>query len=127
MPNDPRTCPECGSDDKDYSPDGNEACACWCENSWHDAAPPAPTGSGEQKGPTYQYWLVSLDRYGNPRLIDGAHSDAEGANQAAYLIKSMHLSSENEKFAVAKIELLECVPSDKGVNHEAIRTINTNR
>ena len=113
---DPRTCPTATNS-------GPSHIGCG-----HDAAPSVPTGSGEQKGPMYQYWLVSLDRYGNPnRLIDGAHSEAEGANKAAYLIKAMHLSTEREKFAVAKIELLECVPSDKGVNHEAIKTINSNR
>src|ERR1035438_9971358 len=100
---DPRTCPTATNS-------GPSHIGCG-----HDAAPSVPTGSGEQKGPMYQYWLVSLDRYGNPnRLIDGAHSEAEGANKAAYLIKAMHLSTEREKFAVAKIELLECVPSDKG-------------
>ncbi len=75
-----------------------------------------------------QWWLVELDRYGNcSRMVDGAHSDAGGANQAAYLIKSMHLSSENCQFAVAKIELFPCEPTDKGVNHEAVEQINSVR
>lgn len=25
-----------------------------------------------------QYWLAELDRYDNPTLIDGAHSEEEG-------------------------------------------------
>jgi hypothetical protein len=73
---------------------------------------------------TPQYWLAELDRYGNPTLIDGSHHDAEGANQAAYLIRSMRLGRQDRKFAVAKVELTECIPSSKGVNHEAIATIN---
>lgn len=78
----------------------------------------------EEKLISTQWWLAELDRYGNPDLIDGAHDDAEGANQAAYLIRAMHLGDPNRKFAVAKVELFECVPTDKGVNHEAIATIN---
>jgi hypothetical protein len=74
-----------------------------------------------------QYWLAELDRYGNPTLIDGAHSDAAGANKAAYLIKALRLGDPNRIFAVAKIELSECVPSDEGVNHEAIATLNNSR
>jgi hypothetical protein len=71
-----------------------------------------------------QYWLVELDKHGNPTLVDGSHETAEGANQAAYLIRSMRLGPQDRTFAVAKIELTECVPSSKGVNHDAIRTIN---
>jgi hypothetical protein len=55
-----------------------------------------------------QWWLVELDRYDNcVRMVDGAHSEAEGANKAAYLIKSLGalIGSEKRKFAVAKIEL----------------------
>jgi hypothetical protein len=74
-----------------------------------------------------QYWLAELDRHGNPKLIDGAHTDAAGANQAAYLIKVLHLGDQNRRFAVAKVELSECVPSDEGVNHEAIATLNNSR
>lgn len=73
---------------------------------------------------TPQFWLAELDRYGNPALIDGSHETAEGANQAAYLIKAMHLGKPDRKFAVARVELLECVPSSKDVDHEAVATIN---
>lgn len=71
-----------------------------------------------------QYWLAELDQYGNPTLIDGAHSDAQGANQAAYLINAMNLGKKERRFAVAKVELSECIPSAAGVNLEAVRTIN---
>ena len=75
-----------------------------------------------------QWWLVELDRYGNcARMVDGAHSDAEGANQAAYLIRSMHLSVRDSTFAVAKVELFPCEPSSKNVNHAAVRQINKTR
>lgn len=71
-----------------------------------------------------QYWLAELDQYGNPSLIDGAHSTRQGVNRAAYLIETMHLGKPNRRFAVAKVELSECKPSAAGVNLEAVRTIN---
>lgn len=74
-----------------------------------------------------QYWLAELDRYGNPKLVDGAHSTPEGANQAAYLINAMKLGAQGRKFAVAKVELYECVPTAAGVNTEAVEAINMMR
>jgi hypothetical protein len=72
-----------------------------------------------------QYWLAELDQYGNPKLIDGAHSNEEGVNNAAWLIKAMNLGGDRpRRFAVARVELSECVPSSAGVNLEAVRTIN---
>jgi hypothetical protein len=71
-----------------------------------------------------QYWLAELDQYGNPKLIDGAHSTPQGPAQAAYLIEAMGLGARDRKFAIAKVELSRCVPSAAGVNLEAVRTIN---
>jgi hypothetical protein len=71
-----------------------------------------------------QWWLAELDIHGNPTLIDGAHSNRAGANRAAYIIKSLGLGSQDRRFAVAKVELSECVPSQKGVNLGAISRIN---
>jgi hypothetical protein len=76
---------------------------------------------------TPQYWLAELDQYDNPTLIDGSHDSAEGANKAAYLIQAMALGKPNRRFAVAKVELSECVPSDKGVNMKAVAAINRMR
>jgi hypothetical protein len=70
---------------------------------------------------TPQYWLAELDRYDNPTLIDGSHSSPEGVQQAAYLITHMGLGKPNRRFAVAKVELSECIPSDRNVNQEAVR------
>jgi hypothetical protein len=74
-----------------------------------------------------QYWLAELNVHDNPKLIDGPHDNAEGANHAAYLIQAMHLGEPNRRFAVAKVELTECAPSSKGANEEAINMINTAR
>lgn len=72
---------------------------------------------------TPQYWLAEIDMHGNPTLIDGSHSDAEGARKAAYLIAALGLGKPNRQFAVAKVELSDCIASGKGVNHDAIRQI----
>ena len=79
-----------------------------------------------QAQPVYakvQWWLAELDRYGNPALTDGAHSDRAGADRAAYLIESMGLG-KGRKFAVARVELTTPVPNSSGVNHEAVAEIN---
>lgn len=72
---------------------------------------------------TPQYWLVELDKYDNPKLIDGSHDSPEGCNKAAYLIKSLGLGKADRNFAIARVELSECSPSSKGVNHSALRTL----
>jgi hypothetical protein len=74
-----------------------------------------------------QYWLAEISEHGNPRLIDGAHSNEEGANRAAWLIKAMNLGNPNRRFAVARVELIECNPTAAGVNLDAVRTINMMR
>lgn len=70
---------------------------------------------------TPQYWLAELDQYDNPELIDGSHETVEAINKAASLIEALGLGGRNRRFAVAKVELSECVPSAKDVNQEAIR------
>ena len=70
-----------------------------------------------------QFWLAELDQYGNPTLVDGAHSKPEDVQKARFLIESMKLGKPNRKFAIAKVELSECLPSNKGVNMDAVRTI----
>ena len=73
-----------------------------------------------------QYWLAELDVHGNPKLIDGAHDSADGANKAAYLIEALGMKRDR-RFVVARVELSECVPSAAGVNHDAVRQINNAR
>lgn len=70
-----------------------------------------------------QWWLASLDKYGNPKLEDGAHSERAGANQALYLINSLNLGA-GKKFAVVKVQLFDAAPDSKGVNHEALATLS---
>ncbi len=69
-----------------------------------------------------QYWLAELDQYDNPTLIDGSHDSPEGCNKAAFLIRGIGLGKSERRFAVAKVELSECVPSGANVNHEAVES-----
>jgi hypothetical protein len=71
-----------------------------------------------------QYWLAELLQHDIPKLIDGAHSDVDGVNRAAYLINALHLGEPHRKFVVAKIEFSECVPTPIGINMEAVQIIN---
>lgn len=71
-----------------------------------------------------QYWLARIDRYGNAELVDGAHSEAQGAHRAMYLFQSLGLG-KGESYAVARVELIDAVPDAGGVDEEAIATLNT--
>ena len=72
--------------------------------------------------PDVQWWLAELDVHGNPTLIDGAHDDRQGADQAAYLIRSIGLGGGKVRnFAVARVELTEVDEHNHGVvNKDAI-------
>lgn len=73
---------------------------------------------------TAQWWLARLDQYGNPTLVDGAHSARSGADQAMYLINAMKLADPGARYAVARVDLSEPEPNARGVNHEAVAIIN---
>jgi hypothetical protein len=72
---------------------------------------------------TVQFWLADLDRYGNPKLIDGAHQDRAGAEQAATLIRRLGLSGD-QNFAVAEVRLSKLTGEHGPVDEEAIATLN---
>ncbi|MBJ9659829.1 Lar family restriction alleviation protein [Burkholderia gladioli] len=72
-----------------------------------------------------QWWLAKLDRYGNPTLSDGSHSDRAGADKAMHLIDALGLNREGTRWAVARVELSEPRPSSAGVNQEAVATCRT--
>lgn len=70
-----------------------------------------------------QYWLAELDQYGNPKLIDGAHSDRDGAEEAATLLRRLGLA-RGRKFAVAEVHISALTGEHGPVNEEAIGTLN---
>lgn len=70
-----------------------------------------------------QFWLASLDQYGNPKLVDGAHKDREGVEQAAYLIARLGLG-KGERYACAEVILTPVEAAAHGANEDALRTLN---
>jgi hypothetical protein len=86
-----------------------------------------PTTEQPGDAVSVQWWLAELDRYGNPKLTDGAHGDRAGADRAKYLIDAMGLVTRDTRHAVARVELFELRPSDSGVNHQAIGLVNAAR
>lgn len=70
-----------------------------------------------------QYWLAELDQYGNPKLIDGAHSDRDGAEEAATLLRRLGLAGVR-KFAVAEVRITALTGQHGPLNEEALGTLN---
>ena len=86
----------------------------------------AAPGDALDAAPRAQWWLAEVDRYDNPKLVDGAHGDRAGADKAAFLFGSLGLTGDR-KLAVAKVELSDPRPSSEGVNMEAVRDCNRAR
>lgn len=66
-----------------------------------------------------QFWLAELDRYDNPKLVDGSHDAEQGAHHALYLHQRLGLA-EGRRYAVARVELIPAVPDATGANEEAL-------
>lgn len=74
-----------------------------------------------------QFWLAELDRYENPDLIDGPHSDRSGAEKALTLRKALPmLKTEGRKFAVAEVILTDPTGLHEEINHKAVGVIVRN-
>jgi len=78
---------------------------------------------GDGSDARVQWWLASLDRYGNPSLSDGPHPDRTGVEKAMYLFEKLNLG-KGERYAAARVEIFDVVPAAHGANEDAIRTIN---
>lgn len=71
-----------------------------------------------------QWWVAELDRYGNPKLTDGAHSNREGCEQAIYLMNRLGLSNDI-RHAICRVEINPPVAAPHGANEDAIDTLNS--
>ncbi|MBN8263070.1 MAG: hypothetical protein J0M21_00265 [Xanthomonadales bacterium] len=74
-------------------------------------------------GEVIQYWLAELDQYGNPKLVDGAHSERDGAEEAATLLHRLGLAG-GRTFAVAEVRITALTGQHGPLNEEAIGTLN---
>lgn len=69
-----------------------------------------------------QWWLAEVDTHGNPKLVDGAHADRSGADQAMVLYQRLGFA-KGKQFKVARIEL--SYPQPAAVNEDALRVLNS--
>lgn len=53
-----------------------------------------------------QWWLAELDIHGNPKLIDGAHYDREGAEKALVIFRRLGLIKDR-RFAIVEVMIME--------------------
>lgn len=75
-----------------------------------------------------QFWLAELDRYGNPTLIDGAHGEREGAEEALTLRRRLPmLSIDGRKFAIAEVLLSEPTGAHGPLNEEALDVLGAHK
>lgn len=70
-----------------------------------------------------QFWLARLDQYGNPTLVDGAHDERAGVEQALYLFNRLGLG-KGERYACAEVIVTDVEPGAHGANEDAIETLN---
>lgn len=73
--------------------------------------------------PTIQWWLAELDRYGNPRLCDGSHSQRAGAEKAMYLYGRLGLAGD-EKYVICRVEVYPATATPHGVDEKSITVLN---
>jgi hypothetical protein len=84
---------------------------------------PAVAGQVERRV-MVQFWLAELDRYGNPTLIDGAHGERSGAEEALTLRKRLPmLSTEGRRFAIAEVHLSDPTGEHGPLNEEALQAL----
>ena len=71
-----------------------------------------------------QFWLAELDRYGNPTLIDGAHSARDGAEEALTLRKRLPMiNTQGRVFAIAEVHLSEPTGKHGPLNEDALHVL----
>ena len=70
-----------------------------------------------------QWWLASLDRYGNAKLIDGAHQSLEEVEKSATLWARLALA-QGLTLAAAEVNVIELTGKHGPLNESAIATLN---
>ena len=71
-----------------------------------------------------QFWLAELDKYGNPKLVDGSHSERAGAEEALTLRKRLPmLSTEGKSYAIAEVILSKPTGEHGELNEDALKAL----
>jgi hypothetical protein len=86
-----------------------------------------PRGAAVRAPDAEQWWLAELDRYGNPKLVDGSHTERHGAEEAMRIIHSLEtkgfLGASPDRFkradhvkgfAVVRVEMWRVKDEAKG-------------
>lgn len=71
-----------------------------------------------------QFWLAELDRWGNPKLIDGSHDDRAGVERAVYLHQQLGFA-KCKTLACVRCEITPVEASSDGVNQESLDACKT--
>ena len=72
-----------------------------------------------------QFWLAELDQYGNAKLLDGPHTDADGAEQALTILRKLNCEiTEGRIFAIAEVHLSTPTGDHTPINQKAIDILN---
>ncbi len=71
-----------------------------------------------------QWWVADLDRYGNPRLTDGAHSEREGCEEAIYIMARLGIQPDRKR-AICRVEIYPPEAKSHGANEDALKTLNS--
>ncbi len=72
-----------------------------------------------------QWWLATLDRYGNvTKFVDGSHPQASGAHKAYYLHERLGMLRPDVQYAVVQCKLHQPIADSSTANEEALDTLN---
>jgi len=67
------------------------------------ASSPQPPEATSPGAPDEQWWLAKVDTHGNPTLMDGAHGQRRGAEEAMGLHKALGTMGNGVRLAVVQV------------------------
>lgn len=71
-----------------------------------------------------QFWLAELDRYGNPKLVDGAHRERSGAEKALTLLNRLPMiNTDGKRYAIAEVRISEPTGEHGPLNENALAAL----
>lgn len=74
--------------------------------------------------PKYQYFLAKVDQHGVGWCEYGPYDDEQGVNEEYYIHKRLGFANKDQKYAIAKVELLPISEEKQPVNEEALDGCN---
>lgn len=68
-----------------------------------------------------QWWVAELDKYGNPTLTDGAHTNKESCEEAIFIMESLIKDKKNR--VIVKVEIYPGEASQHNVNVDSLKIL----